>query len=260
MKKIKLLLLFVATAAVSVSCDLGDEAPYYGDSRAIVGFSRPSQSNGIVTDGTDKTVNVIVELIGGNQGLPTDSDVAVSYDFDAAASTAQLGHEFDFATTNHTAIIPAGSKSVVIPITVHSSNVVVNDNKTIVLKITNSSSSSATVVGSNYSKTTITLVGSCFSNLSGNYRITYPNGQSLPVVVTEIGVGSYKSTVTPGFTAAYDMFFTDLCDDLTITDWYANSQYPISGNGVVQSNGDLYWSSISVTTFFTNRQYTFVKL
>ena len=71
MKKILLLLLFVATAAVSVSCDLGDEAPYYGDSRAIVGFSRTSQSNGIVTDGTDKTVNMVIAVSYTHLTLPT---------------------------------------------------------------------------------------------------------------------------------------------------------------------------------------------
>lgn len=258
MKKIKLLLLFVATAAVSVSCDLGDEAPYYGDSRAIVGFSGSSQSNGIVTDGTDKTVNVVVELIGGNQSLPVDSDIAVTYDFDATASTAQLGHEFDFASANHSVIIPAGSKSAIIPITVHSDNVIVNDDKTIVLKITGSSSASATVVGSNYSKTTITLVGSCFSNLAGNYTTTYTSG-TFPVVITEVGVGAYRSSVTPGYTQ-YEMFFSDLCDTLTITDWYANSQYPISGTGTVQPNGDLRWTSVTISGIYANRQYLFAKV
>lgn len=258
MKKIKLLLLFVATAAVSVSCDLGDEAPYYGDSRAIVGFAKTSQSNGIVTDGTDKTVNMVVELIGGNQGLPADSDIAVTYDFDATSSTATLGHEFDFASANHTAIIPAGSKSVVIPITVHSNNVVVNDDKTIVIKLTGASSSSATVVGSNYSKLTITLVGSCFSNLAGNYSVAYTSG-TFPIVVTEVGVGSYKSNVTPGYTQ-YDMFFSDLCDTLTITNWYGNDTYPISGTGTVQPNGDLRWTSVTITGIYSNRQYLFRKV
>ncbi|WP_177729903.1 hypothetical protein [Flavobacterium inviolabile] len=243
MKKIKLLFLLITATAATVSCDLGDEAPSYGDSRAIVGFPRTTQSASIVTDGTDKTINAAIELIGGNNGLPVDQDVAVTYEVDAA-STATEGVQFNFPTANRTVIIPAGSKTVLVPITVHSGAIVVGSNKNIVLKITGASSASATVVGSNFSKVRITLVGQCFSNLAGNYVLNYTSGPQ-PVLITAVGIGEYKSNITPGFTQ-YDMYFSDVCGTLRITDWTHNATNAISGVGQVQSNGDLRFTNVTI--------------
>ncbi|UUC45662.1 hypothetical protein [Flavobacterium cerinum] len=251
MKNIKLLLLFVASAVMTVSCDLGDEAPSYGDSRAIVGFAKTTQGAGIVTDGTNKRVNAVIEVIGGNLGLPAENDIAVTYDVDAS-STATLGHEFDFALTERTLIIPAGTKSVVVPIDVHSGNVVVGQDKTIVLKVTAATSASAVVVGSNYSKLSIRLQGLCFSNLAGNYYIPYTSGNS-PVVITKVGDGNYKSNRTPGWpTAPYEFYFTDICGQLTVTGW-SNSN-AISGTGTVQTNGDILIALTIDVTGYPNGQ------
>jgi|GEM_PF-1085205 len=259
MKKISLLLLFVASAVMTVSCDLGDEAPYYGDARTLIGFNATSQTNGIVTDGTDKNITVPVSVIGGNQGLTFDSDVTVTYELDAAATTATLGYEFDFPSASRTVTIPAGSVSTAyIPLIVHSNHVVVGDNKKIVLKITSMTTSGNAVLASNYSKTTVTLNGLCFSNLSGNYVLNYTSGP-VNAIITELAPGEYKSNVAPGW-ATYEIFFTELCGNLTIVDWTFNASNPISGVGTVQPNGNLRFTSITIEGVYENRAYTYTKV
>lgn len=258
MKKIKLFLVLSIGSLLSISCLVDDDVDQLGGgSSVIVGYPNTDLSASFVTDGQDYTYNVPVHVIGGNKGLPSGADITVNYELNTEESTATEGTEFNFPSTIGSVTIPAGSFSTLLPIIVHSDELIVGDNKTVVIDITSVVSNEGVVISTNYDKVTVELVGACFSDLAGNYMVNYTSG-SFPVVITQIGIGQYMSTVTPGYTQ-YEMYFSDVCGVLTITDWYADSSNPISGTGVVTPAGNLSFTSVTIQGIYENRAYTFVK-
>jgi len=258
MKKIKLFLVLSIGSLLSVSCLVDDDVDQLGGgSTVLVGYPQTALTSSFVTDGDDKPFDVPVGIIGGNQGLPIGADVTLTYSLNPTASTATEGVEFDFASATRSVTIPAGSFSGTIPLTIHSGDVVVGDNKTIVINLASTVSQDGVVLATNNQTVVVTLVGACFSDLAGNYTVNYTSGV-FPVVITEIGTGQYKSSVTPGYTQ-YDMYFSDVCGVLTLTDWYANEDYPISGGGTVTPAGNLAFTNVTLQGLYANRNYTYVK-
>lgn len=252
MKKIKLLVLLAVGSLVSVSCSDDDVTPIGGGDTAIVGFPQTVVNSNVVTDGLVQPYMVPINVIGGNQALASESDISVTYEFVAAASTATEGVEFDITAASNTLVIPAGSLSTVIPLDIYSENIVVGDNKTLVFDITTVTSANNVVIGTNFQRVTITLIGLCFSDLAGQYYWNYTTGPAYFNVVQE-SPGVYNAGQFPFFLAIYEFSFTDVCDQLTMTDWEFQSGNPLYGTstpmpvGTVLPNGNLAWTGINVT-------------
>jgi len=98
----------------------------------------------------------------------------------------------------------------------------------------------------------------CGSFLAGNYIINYTSGPKLHVV-TDLGGGTYKMSSMFGWpTSGYVVKFTDICGNLTLIDEWQFSNH-ISGVGVVQPNGDLNWTGVTVENVYSNRSYNMIK-
>jgi len=267
MKKIKLFLALTLGSLLSVSCVVDDNVEQIGGgSSVIVGFTSASLSPSFITDGEVKPYSIPVDVIGGNQSLPSSANVTVTWEFDAS-STATEGVEFDFVNTASTVVIPAGSFSTVIPITVNTDAIVVGDDKTVVINLTSVVSDGDVVLATNKKQITVNLVGACFSDLAGQYYWNYTSGPAY-FTISELSPGVYRATQFPFFTTIYWFEFTDVCDNLTMTNWQFQASNPIYGTttalpvGMVQPNGNLLFTGINVTGVagFVDRTITAFKV
>jgi len=111
-------------------------------------------------------------------------------------------------------------------------------------------------------KTTKVTV-SCGSFLAGNYVINYTTGPQ-PIVVSALGGGLYYVDYFPTFSTAYWWEFSDVCGDLTITDWQYQSGNAISGtsspmpHGVVNTDGSITFTGVNVAgvSWYVDRSWT----
>lgn len=97
----------------------------------------------------------------------------------------------------------------------------------------------------NVKSTKVTV--SCGSFLAGNYA-----WGTRPVVVTALGGGTYSASYLPRFSSTYSWVFSDVCGDLTITDWQFQGSNPITGtltpmpHGVINPDGSLTFTGVNV--------------
>lgn len=262
----KLFLLLVLSLSY-VSCT-DDNTEFAGNSTYVVGFQRTSLSQSYVATGDIVPLDVPVIFIGGQEGAAIGSDVTVSYEIDAA-STAVEGDEYDLVNATNSVVLPSGITSTSIPFLINTGNLETGDEnaKTIVINITTVVTEDDVVVASNFKKMTITLKGLCFSNLAGDYHITYTSGAVYPSIITKISDGNYRASYMPTFNAVYWFEFSDVCGVLTITNWQFQDTNPIFGTttpsamGVVNSNGSLTFSGVNVTgvATYVNRTWTLLR-
>ncbi len=112
------------------------------------------------------------------------------------------------------------------------------------------------LVNENAEVTKVTVA--CGSFLAGNYIINYTSGPKVHVV-TDLGGGTYQMISMFGWpTSGYVVKFTDLCGNLTLLDEWNFSNH-ISGVGVVQPNGNLNWTGVTVENVYSNRNYNMIK-
>lgn len=91
------------------------------------------------------------------------------------------------------------------------------------------------------------LTVNCSSDLAATYIINYGGGAQ-PHYVTEIGPGLYQINSMMGWpTSGYWVNFTDTCGILSIdNDWIFPAGNPASGEGYVDADGNLVWTSVTV--------------
>ena len=198
----KKLILLLALSFSVLSCT-DDEPTSYDNSPYIVGFFKSSDVQSYVATGDIESLNIPINLIGGEQGLTMTGDVNMTYELDPS-STAVEGDEFDFVNPTNTVVLQAGTNSVNLGLKINTGNLETGaeNAKKIVLNIKTASSLQPVVVGAQYRQITITLNGLCFSNLQGMYTLTttrLDNNQvfNLPgeeIIVT--GPGTYLTTST----------------------------------------------------------------
>lgn len=256
----KLFLLFVLSLSF-VSCT-DDNTENAGNSTYVVGFPRTSLNQSYVATGDVVPLDVPVIFIGGKEGSSIGSDVTVSYEIDAA-STAVEGDEYDLVNTTNSVVLPSGITSTNIPLLINTGNLETGEEnaKTIVINITTIVTEDEVVIASNFKQMTITLTGLCFSNLAGEYTITYSSGTVAVFTVTETSSGNYDSNSTPGWgTGVYAFSFVDVCGALSPTGWDFQDSNPMSGTGIVQPNGNLrFVLTIDGVAGYTNRTWTLIK-
>jgi hypothetical protein len=286
MKK-RILLTAIAFSTLFVACNDDDsDTLAMAPNTTIVGFSSESVNKSYTTDMTNVGLSIPVQLISYvDEQLPTEdisvnwrlldpsevidldpSDFETTADYEAAYDAeldkfASEGVEFESSEgSSGTVLLVAGESIKQLSFDIHPSSLIIGSPKKFVLELSDATNA---VVGYQYRRVTITLNGACASNLAGNYIIPYTVG-NYPVVITEIGTGDYMSTLTPGWTTSYTMYFRELCGDITIYDWAYNSDYPITGSGyLVDYDGDgdqdIYFETITVEGLYDNRQFVFLR-
>lgn len=102
------------------------------------------------------------------------------------------------------------------------------------------------------------LVVNCSSDLAGTYTINYSSGPGTHIV-TELSPGTYQISSMFGWpTSGYTVKFTDVCGKLTlINDWqFSNTIY---GEGFVDANGNLVWTSTGVENVYDGSSWIMIK-
>lgn len=217
--------------------DTVSEGPY------VVGFKNALPSY-IYTDAdTDPvTINEPIDLIGGNNGTPSDENIVIQYEIDPS-STAIAGTHYSIAGTGNTLTLNSGASFVNLPIIVNPDNLPGNLPQTIVVNLKEVSSSNGVILQTRKS-TTITIA-KCESNLAGTYslavtRLDNNTNFSFPnEVITELSIGRYVTSTTGSFGiggltgqgAPRDGFiFNDVCQSIVIEeqnlgDYFTNMVY-----------------------------------
>ena len=215
--------LFIATLAI-VSCDsVGDDNELnYGTGPYVAQFSTAAKTGFFLKDDNEVfNFDIPLELVGGN-GLAVDSDLNLTFEVNTDLSTAIEGTHFTFATSATNAVIPTGNKFASIKINVDSATLDDQNPPVLVLDLLDASADGETVVVSgNKNRITITLQGTCTSDLAGNYSVSTvrlsPAGgpyTRTDEFIDEIGVGTYNTTTVGNYKAVADLTLTGTWNDL----------------------------------------------
>ena len=220
MKKFKLILFVVALATLNFSCIVDDttgedELEAFGESNYIVGFSSENAALSYFTDiGTIRRDFPIV-LLGGDLGNGSDNKITVTYEVDAAGSSAVAGSEYDFVSNTGTVDLEAGDKFVNFPLDVNTGNFDPDAPTTLVLKLTTTSTSDS-VVSVAHDTLTITFVG-CQANLAGSFTVTNDLCNSTTTTtITGNADGSWSLAIGDGYFLAGCTSNTTLLNAATI--------------------------------------------
>ena len=223
--------LFIATLAI-VSCDsVGDDDELnYGSGPYVAQFSTAAKTGFFLKDDNEVfNFDIPLELVGGN-GLAVNSDLNLTFEVNTDLSTAIEGNHFTFATSATNAVIPAGNKFASIKINVDSATLDDQNPPVLVLDLLDASADGETVVVSgNKNRITITLQGTCTSDLAGNYfvsttRLSPAGGPYTRTdeFIDEIGVGTYNTTTVGNFKTVADVILTGTWNTL---DFAADAGY-----------------------------------
>lgn len=215
--------LFIATLAI-VSCDsVGDDNELnYGTGPYVAQFSTAAKTGFFLKDDNEVfNFDIPLELVGGN-GLAVNSDLNLTFEVNTDLSTAIEGNHFTFATSATNAVIPAGNKFSSIKINVDSATLDDQNPPVLVLDLLAATADGETVVVSgNKYRITITLQGTCTSDLAGNYsvsttRLTPAGGPYTRTdeFIDEIGVGTYNTTTVGNYKAVADLTLTGTWNNL----------------------------------------------
>ena len=215
--------LFIATLAI-ISCDsVGDDNELnYGTGPYVAQFSTAAKTGFFLKDDNEVfNFDIPLELVGGN-GLAVNSDLNLTFEVNTDLSTAIEGNHFTFATSATTAVIPAGNKFASLKINVDSATLDDQNPPVLVLDLLAANADGETVVVSgNKSRITITLQGTCTSDLAGNYfvsttRLSPAGGPYTRTdeFIDEIGVGTYNTTTVGNYKAVANLTLTGTWNDL----------------------------------------------
>lgn len=265
MKKFKIyILLFVFTISFS-SCLVEDETPTdnFGKSPNLIGFNKSSIAANALADGTTTEV-MIPLLVTGPTSLDITEDVNFSVEVDVS-STAVEGTHYTLNTDNLSLSAADGLKTS-IPVTIITAGIVppLAEAPTLVLNLTTTSKNA--VVSGRTGQVSIAINYLCFSKLAGDYVINFASGPK-DVTVTKVSDGVYKASYLPPFTSTYWWEFSDVCNELTITDWQYDGSNPITGTsgprpkGTLNESGDITFTGVNVdgVSWYVDREWTILK-
>lgn len=161
----KLILLSAVFSLFFIGCSDDDEVGTFGPNNTIVGFQDSIISRTYITDFEDSELNVPVGLISiEDETFP--GDVTLQWSIDPS-STATAGVEYDMPTST-SVVLPSGNSVVYIPFNVHPNTFDPANPKDIVINLTTATGSDA-IIGQQFKKIRVSLLGVCSSALEGNY-------------------------------------------------------------------------------------------
>lgn len=256
MKNFKKLSVLLLAMLVSVSCIVDDENDNgFQSSIYTVGFSKNTAVETYFEDEGVVLSKYPLDVLGGNSGINTSSDIIVNYVIDPASSATE-GVEFDFVDNSGQLTIPAGLSFTEFPLNVNTGNFQPDAPTKLILQITSTNTANSNVSTVN-DILEITFVG-CLSNLAGDYNVTtlrlsdnttFNIGQS---TVTETSVNNYVMPTTGQFNLPTT--FNVICGEIIIESQNLGGQFSnqVEGSGSVDPiTGDLI-INYTITPLFSD--------
>lgn len=255
MKKLKLF-LFGAIALSATSCLVEDEDPAQGlyDSPAVVNFTKAENNVIIITGSTDPvefstTVNLYTDIPVGEGNatfdyvVNTEETTLSSADYEITSTdliTIRQGEEVADQTFNYKIIpdnIPAGETSYLVVDLVK-------------------------VSGGNFigGKLVVTI-NKCSPPLTGTYTVV-GEGSAINPTITPITCNTYRIDYLPPFSGIYwwEITHNEADNTITIDDFQFQGSNPLSGSGVVNPDGSITWSGMTVggVSWYDNLTFDFI--
>lgn len=287
MKKIKIIVTLIAFTFMANSCLVDDNVndSSFSGSPYVVGFKNTFSSYIYTSLDTEKvTIVEPIDLVGGNNGLPANYDLAIRFEVDPS-STAIAGENYTLLNSTGVATIAANSDFVNFPIELNPETLPDNQPKLLKINLIEVTSPNG-VVAENRKSINITIA-KCASELEGVYSlvVTRTDIDNSPVVnfpnevITKIGFNEYLTSTTAsyslsGLQADYPditragFTFKDVCqsiqvDEQNLADYFSNLVYGNSVNGSfgnvnLNDDGEVVSFTINYTVTFAagNRNYT----
>lgn len=252
MKTIKLLAIALLGSLLSVSCLVDDEAETQGQAETSfsAGFERSSFNYVFTPDVTaTQAASVHVDLVGGNGGVTSSSDIVMRYEIDPA-STAISGTEYSITSTATEFTIPAGRDfaTETFDFEVYPTGVALDTSKVLIINLI--PVTDGVIAGLPWGRLTINIE-KCDPPLIGAYTVANGNfggdGETVNIVAT--GCNSYTADNLAPFTGVYSWNFThDQSDDsVVISGNLAAFSNTVSGSGTVLPSGTIQFSGVSVS-------------
>ncbi|NHM01905.1 hypothetical protein [Flavobacterium difficile] len=274
-KKITLALFSIVLLFSCVKDDVED----FKSGAHIVGFKK-SESSYIYTSADVNPVQVTepIDLIGGSNGTPSNSNITVQFSVDAS-STALQGTDYTIDITGNQITIPAGSDFVLLPITINPTVLPGNTPKTIVINLTQVSSNNAVISDAN-KQITITIA-KCESALAGDYTLEVTRIDNGAVysftteTITSTGtVGEYVTSSTSEFgdlalgglddlttsgAPRNGFIFNDVCQTIIIPQQFLGDYYPNLVKGSQDDQNEVTLDPLTGNVVEITMTYTVVR-
>lgn len=277
MKNIKLMMMAAGVALLSTSCLVDDEDKTLDDMSSTpyaIGFIKTDPAISYFEDLGVVEEKIIIDIIGGQDGGVTTSDITVGYQINTDESTAQEGVEYDFASTKGTVVIPEGQKFGTIDLAVNTASFNPDVATKLVLDITSTSGNTAIVT--KQSQVVIKFVG-CLSNLDNfDYQVNTVVTSTGNTVVNQVESIEYidVNQFRTGSTANYDIVgaggpyngynFEDICGDITVPEQNLGGFYSnlVFGEGSVDPQTGNIEITFTITFSSGDNVYksTFIRL
>ncbi|MGY0391809.1 hypothetical protein ACW5R3_04485 [Bizionia sp. KMM 8389] len=255
MKNLKIYLTAIMASAMCFSCLVDDEAENLTqdtDLSRIVGFKDDvTLGNFVQSTGEAFEFGIPVHLLGGNDGLPANSQTTMTYELGSIddlgltatelATTFSLskdqrlaledgsaeltdfvdeaveGTHFDLIDTTLESTIPANSTFDLIDTYVYNDALDASRITYFVLHLTEVTTSGDVVIGEQL-KSTIVKLQLCRTDLAGTY--TASGNTSGTFTITSLGAGNYQMSSMFGWpTSGYTSYFYACAGQLIFTDW-----------------------------------------
>ncbi|WP_439153032.1 hypothetical protein [Winogradskyella sp.] len=249
MKNIKLLPFLLLSMLMVLSCVDDDVQSLGGDLAStpyVVGFSDATTQARFLIDGTTQTLEVPLDLIGGNTYTNTP-EIQVSYIIDPN-STAIQGTDYTVVDPNQTVTIDADRDFRMIELNVNTNNIDIDQSKTLILRL---ATPSIGLVADQFEEITIEIVGFCESDLSGAYTSNEIISAGAPnATITEVEPGVYRISSMPyiafggGAGPPAWIEFSEICGNVEWGAWQGGTL--AEGSGTVNGNGEITFTSLTI--------------
>lgn len=295
MKNLKIYFTAVFASVMCFSCLVDDEAPNLTqneDLSRIIGFKEDvTLGNFVQSAGETFDFGVPVHLLGGNNGLPLNSQITVTYEvgdiedlgFSAKeyastfnlskdqrlaleAGTAVLtdfvdegiqGTHFDLRDTTLESTIPANGTFDLIDTDIYNDALDAGKITFFVLNLKVITSSGDVVIGEQL-KTTIVKLQLCRTDLGGDYTVQYGSGP-FTHTVTSLGSGNYQLSSMFGWpTSGYTSFFYACAGQLVFTEWQFSNEIIQGIPGYEDASGNLRFEQFGIENVYSGRTYVMI--
>lgn len=255
MKKLKLF-LFGAVALSATSCLVDDVDPAQGlyDSPAIANFTRANNSVIIISGTTEplefsETVNWYTDIPVG-QG-----DAVFNYVINTEETTLNTA---DYQINSTEPIVIKEGEEVAdqtFDYTIFPDNISTSETSYLVIDLVKVSGGN--VIGGKL----VVTINKCSPPLSGTYTVVGTGSASNPTI-TPITCNTYRINYLPPFSDIYwfEISHNETNNTVTITDWQFEGSNPLTGSGVVNPNGSITWTGMTVqgVSWYNNLTFDFI--
>jgi len=277
MKNLKILLIVLIASLTSVSCLVDDEdktLDAVANTPYVVGFKTKAASESYFQDLGAIPASYKVDLIGGQDGTPADTDLVLTYQV-SSESTATAGVEFDFVNTPGTVTIPANSDFATIDILINTGNFNLTSPTTLILDLVSVQNDGALIAAQN-NQLVVTFVGCQADAHLYDYQVTtvqlsngnLVNNQVENIALTSVnnfrtrtvgsfGVGAASGSLVPP--ANYDGYnFSVICGEITVPEQNLGGYYSnlVFGSGSIDQDTGTITVTYTVTFGSGDRAYT----